>query len=382
MMRDRRLIAMFSLVAVLSAGTVGSHLATADGPPVRTVEAHASTGYDGRLTVQFVGDTLLGDGARPVLGRHGYDHPFRPAVARALDGDFVIANAEGPFTHITEPWNKGKDYSYAASPLALAAIRRAGVDALGIDNNHTMDAGPRGLRDTFGFLRSAGLPAFGAGTSLSDAERPLMIRSEAGVVAVVGLGENFGSSVTAKDADPESIPAEKAQAGTVVLSPESVQRGVDLARAAGADWVVAFVHWGDNYMPVNEQQRYWARTLVKAGYDLVVGAGPHIAQPIEVIRGVPVVYSLGNFVFGSPGRFDGFGTVGRGLMVSAEFSDPQGIQLRVRCLVTDNDVVHYRPTLCTPRQSRRLLPGLRPEIVLDRNSGTLQVPRLPRSGVS
>ena len=373
MTRDKKLITVFTMLAALCAGTVGHHLATAQGPPVRTVDAQVPVGADHLLSVQFVGDTMLGDGAQPMLNRRGYDRPFRPGVKAALDGDFVVANIEGPLTHITTPFNRGKDYAYAVNPAAAAAIKRAGVDAVDLDNNHVMDAGPQGLKDTFAFLGVAGLPAFGAGRDLTSAERPLLVHSAAGTVGIVGLGENFGSSTRAQDATADAIRPEKAQPGTVVLSPETLQREADLARAAGADWVVAFVHWGDNYMPINAQQRYWARMLVKAGYDLVVGSGPHIAQPITVFRGVPIVYSLGNFVFGAPGRFDGFGVPGRGLSVKADFSKTEGIRLHVRCLLTDNDVVRYRPKMCSPIQSRRFLPTLSPDLVMEGNAGLIQV---------
>ena len=363
MTRDKKLITIFTLVAALSAGFVGNHLATAKGPPVQTIDAQVDAGVDG-LSVQFVGDTMLGDGAQPMLNRWGYDSPFRPRVRAALNGDFVVANVEGAFTHITQPFNRGKDYSYAINPAAVAAIQRAGVDAVDLDNNHAMDAGPQGLKDAFAFLHVAEMPGFGAGANLKRAEQPLLLHSKAGTVGIVGLGENFGSSIRADDA----------QAGTVVLSPKTVQRGVDLARAAGADWVIAFVHWGDNYMPVNSQQRYWGRMLVKAGYDLVVGSGPHIAQPIEFFRGVPIVYSLGNFVFGAPGRFDGFGVPGLGLMVKADLSKTEGITLHVRCLVTDNNFVHYRPKMCAPKRSRHFLPKLIPGIVMEGNGGFIQAP--------
>ena len=60
-----------------------------------------------------------------------------------------------------------------------------------------------------------------------------------------------------------------------MISPATVRRGAALARAAGADWVIAFVHWGENYQPVNAQQRAAAQEFAAAGYDMVVGSGPH-----------------------------------------------------------------------------------------------------------
>jgi len=364
MTRDRKLIAIFTAVAALCASVVGTHLATGTGPPVQTVDASVGLGPDNRLTIQFLGDTMLGDAAQSVMNKKGFDWPFRPAVKAALDGDYVIANLESPITNHSTPLNAGKEYNYRIDPTGAAALKRAGLDALSLDNNHAMDAGAIGLTDTLSALRDVGLPAFGAGPNLRRAEEPLLLHSSLGTVGVVGLGENFGSSIRAEDA----------QSGTVVLSPATVQRGVDLARAAGADWVIAFVHWGDNYMPINAEQRYWARMFVDAGYDMVVGAGPHVAQSISFIDGVPIVYSLGNFVFGAPGRFGSFGSPGYGLMLSAELSTIEGIRLAVRCVRTDNEVVHFRPEMCSTRQATRFLRTLSPRVVMDGNVARIQPP--------
>jgi poly-gamma-glutamate capsule biosynthesis protein CapA/YwtB (metallophosphatase superfamily) len=344
------------MVALATGGLVGTHLATAKPPPVRTVQASATAGTDGRFTLQFVGDTMLGDGAERMIWRRGYDRPFN-LLRGVLDGDYVIANAEGAITATQVPYNRGKEYFYAARPEALAAMRRAGIDALGLANNHAMDAGPRGVRDGLQNARDWGLTAFGAGRNRAQAERPLMLDTPAGTIAVVGLGESFGSAIT----------ADLGQAGTVALDPASVQRGIDLAHEAGADKVVALVHWGDNYMPVNREQRYWARMLALAGYDLVVGAGPHIAQPVEMVHGTPVVFSLGNYVFGSPGRFDTYGQRGVGLVLDVGFGAGEDPSLSFRCVRTDNEAVNYRPHLCNRQTARRALGELSPMVHLNRD---------------
>lgn len=349
MRRDRRLIIFFALITLLSGSVVGYHLATSTGPPVQAIRTSAPVGADGRFTLQFVGDTMLGAEAQPVLNRRGYDWPFR-RLRKALDGDFTIANAETSFTLDRKPFNPAKEYFYTSRPAAVGALSRAGIDAIDLGNNHAMDAGPDGLHDSLRHARAAGLPAFGAGPNLARAERPLLLRTSAGTVGVVALGEDYGSTVTAEDR----------QAGTVDLSPETVQRGVDLARAAGADWVVAFMHWGDNYMPVNRQQRYWARTLAAAGYDLVVGAGPHITQPIRTVRSVPVVYSLGNYVFGTPGGFESAHSPGMGLILNVEFRRNRDPRLSVRCVRVDNEHVDYAPWQCNPTRSAKWLPRLSP----------------------
>lgn len=362
MTRDRKLIAAFSAVALLAGGLV---MARAVATPVAddSVLHRTVAGSGDSVTLQFVGDTMLGDGAQDAIDAHGYGWPLA-RVSPLLDGDLVIANAEAPMTTRTEAANPGAKYSYESSPEAAAALAGAGVDVLGLANNHAMDRGALGLADTVSHSAAAGLTTFGAGQDLSEAQQPLVLETAAGSVGIVAFGENFGQASRATETTP----------GLVVLSPERVQRGIDLARGAGADWVIAYVHWGDNYLGVNDEQRYWARLLVDAGYDLVVGAGPHISQPIEFIGSVPVAYSLGNFVFGTPGRYATFGTQGRGLVLGVELAPNRPITFTIGCVVTDNAVVDYQPVPCTRRQAAELLPRLNPATVLRGTTGHLTSP--------
>lgn len=138
----------------------------------------------------------------------------------------------------------------------------------------------------------------------------------------------------------------------LAFSPERVQYGIDAAEAAGADVVVAFVHWGDNYGAVNEQQRYWAEQLAMAGYDAVIGAGSHAAQTVEYVNDVPVVYSMGNFAFGAPGRFGSAGQQGVGLTATVVLEQGQARAVEIGCLATDNKnpTVAYRARPCTPEE--------------------------------
>jgi poly-gamma-glutamate synthesis protein (capsule biosynthesis protein) len=70
------------------------------------------------------------------------------------------------------------------------------------------------------------------------------------------------------------------------------------ARAAGADVVIPFMHWGwERETEPTARQRQLARTMIDAGADIVVGSHPHVTQGTETYRGRPIIYSLGNFVF-------------------------------------------------------------------------------------
>ena len=153
-------------------------------------------------------------------------------------------------------------------------------------------------------------------------------------------------------------------------------RGITLAQEAGARSTVAFVHWGMNYADVEEEQRRIARLLADVGYDLVIGHGPHLAQPVEVLvardgRRVPVFYSLGNFVFGTPRRY-GPKTPGVSLIL-ATVVGPDGIRsAEIRCLLTDNREVAFQPRLCPSTQARDALRSLHPGIELEEDVATLR----------
>ncbi|NDJ77723.1 MAG: hypothetical protein GYB65_15835 [Chloroflexi bacterium] len=144
---------------------------------------------DQPYTFVWVGDTLLADAAQEQLHMYGYLWPFA-YLDGLLAGDFAIANAEGPITPVTVPFDPDQRWSYNAEPLAATALAQVGFDALGLANNHAMDRGGQGIADTAAYARAAGLAMFGAGTNRSEAERPLLVETPYGVVGIVGLGMN------------------------------------------------------------------------------------------------------------------------------------------------------------------------------------------------
>ncbi|WP_314424927.1 CapA family protein [uncultured Microbacterium sp.] len=335
--RDRRLIAASLCVALGSAALLGGQLAFAGPAPAPVVEAAAPTLTDGVLDLGFAGDTMFGDGAAEKLAVSGAQ-PLLADVAPLLEGfDYTIVNAEVPFTTIQTPANPGAKYVYASDPVHLAALRDVGVDALSLGNNHAMDRGAEGLADTILHARRGGLATFGAGASRATAAMPLLVRSEQLDVAVVSFGEDFGALHRSTDTSPGMLP----------LRLDRIEQAVRTSRDNGADKVVAFVHWGNNYEDVNSQQRYWASVFADAGYDAVIGSGSHTLQSVELLDGMPVVYGIGNFVFGAPGRFESYGKPGLGAVVGLRWNQSDVGAVSLRVIRTDNKVVDYvaRPAL-------------------------------------
>jgi poly-gamma-glutamate capsule biosynthesis protein CapA/YwtB (metallophosphatase superfamily) len=316
-----------------------------------------------RFEIVWVGDIMLGNRAQRHLDQYGYEWPFervRPLLADA----FVIGNAEAPITTRTEPYFPQQRYSYNADPAAAAALASVGFDALGLSNNHAMDRGPEGLRDTIHHAQEAGLRTFGAGMSDAEASAPLLVETGYGAVAVLGFGRAWKYGALA---GPD-------RAGTMTYTTEAIAQMKQSATAAGARWVVAYVHWGENYEPVNDEQRRAAEAFAQAGYDLVIGTHAHLAQEVDIVRGMPVLYSLGNFTFGTSGDFSR-STPGYSVVARTAFG-PEGLaSIELTCIATDNEVVNYQPRPCSGSQSQALMRRLGSAVTLKGETGVVSWPR-------
>jgi poly-gamma-glutamate synthesis protein (capsule biosynthesis protein) len=303
-----------------------------------------------RFEIVWVGDTMIGDKAQSKLREHGYQWPFR-FLRPLLRADYLVGNAEGPITSRTEKIHLDRRWSYNSQPAVAAALAEVGFDAMSLSNNHAFDRGPDGLSDTIKHLTEAGVRTFGAGSNADAASAPLLIPTPFGSIAVTGIGKEWKHGQV----------ADTHNAGTIVMSEESIREQKRLADEAGARWVVAFVHWGSTYTPVRNIQRQEASLFAAAGYDLVVGAGSHVAQQAEIIDGMPVLHSLGNFVFGSRGRFTtempGYGLIARTMFTPAGLT---GIELST--ITTNNKRIAFQPRPSTRADSRRLLRDLGPDV--------------------
>ena len=118
--RDRRLIATATGVCVLSMGGLAARATMVEPPPPEVVARHVDAGADGTLTLTFAGDTMVGDGAQPVVDDQGYDFVFAKAQS-LLDGDVVIVNAEGPITTASVPALPGSALPRRAARAAPVA---------------------------------------------------------------------------------------------------------------------------------------------------------------------------------------------------------------------------------------------------------------------
>jgi len=208
------------------------------------------------------------------------------AVRALVEGaDLAIANFENPAPNRFRWHTTGTVFS--ADPKLIDGLRNAGIDYVSLANNHIRDAGANGIIQTIANLEKRGIKWSGAGKDLAQARRPAMLDAGGSKVAVLGY-----------DTIAKYYAASATRAGSAQMSAAIVKADVAAARKAGADVVIVFPHWGTEYdaTPFAGQQRL-ARAAIDAGADIVIGNHAHWAAAMEIYKGKPIWYALGNFVF-------------------------------------------------------------------------------------
>lgn len=218
----------------------------------------------------------------------------RPLTTKA---DLFVVNLECPFTERGE--KIAKNFNFRARPELVAALLAGGVDVVSLANNHLVDYGPEGLFDTVSTLDTHSIVHFGAGRTLLEARAPAIVEKHGITIAFLGyffLGD--------RNIEPAQVIASDRQPGVAGhFSDTAALKKMleDDIRAAKkkADHVIPFFHWGRESKGQPEPyQIEVAHHAIDSGASAVLGSHPHVLQGLEVFKGAPIVYSLGNFVFG------------------------------------------------------------------------------------
>ena len=268
----------------------------------------ASTARAEPVTLIFAGDIMLADGPGRTIAAGG--DPLAPFAAILAQADYRIGNLEVPVATSGQP-HATKIVSFQAEPRTLAVLQGR-FDAVSLANNHSGDYGQAAFGETMQHLEQAGIAWFGGGRNLAAAHQPLWIEKKGLKIAVLGYNEF----------KPRVFEAGANWPGIAWSEDDQVIADIRAAKAAGADLVIPFMHWGwEKETQPSERQKTFARRMIDEGAALVVGGHPHVTQGADIYQGKPIVYSLGNFVF------DGFDypEAERGWLLRLEL-DQSGVQ--------------------------------------------------------
>ena len=300
--------------------------------------------------IASVGDILLGDAAQKRLDKHGFDYPFRKIAPVLAGADLLMGNLEAPITEHDVQYVEGKKWSYRQHPAAAEALRSAGFDVLALANNHTLDFGPVGLLDTFDQLDAVGIEVIGAGRGDDDARKGSVVELPGGTVGLLAYMEPYGHYERNKWFARGETP------GCARMDHDAIQQDIARLREL-ADVVIVHCHFGRNYKPPTRYQERMAHSLIDMGADVVNGHHPHVAQGVEIYKGKPIVYSLGNFTFGTPGRFPK-GEQGYGLVARYRLCGQRITSIALQLIAVNNKLVRYQPRSVEEQEARPVLEEL------------------------
>lgn len=313
------------------------------------------------LRILFVGDTSFGNNylSQNFLKSRGYDsflEEFIPLLHRA---DLVVANLETPITNLLSSPFAGKKQYLHWNDLNSApeALKKHNIHVVSLANNHTLDYGLDGLRQTLEVLQKSGITYFGGGLIEEQSIKPLRYEftfdgNVFPLMAIAGFEYRWSY-------DKRYGFYAKGNAGGVnCWTEKKAANQLRMMRKAYLHtFIVAFPHWGGNYRFRTKKQIKLAHSLIDAGADLVIGHGAHMLQEIENYRGRWIIYSLGNFVFNSPGRYQKKNVSAFSLAASLEVTEKGGLfnlTLRLYPIFSDNRITNYHPRLVTKEERNRV----------------------------
>jgi hypothetical protein len=199
-------------------------------------------------------------------------------------GDLRIVNLECALSTDASPvWKSGSVFK--GRPVHISGLTVVPFEVVTLANNHVFDYGPEAFLQTQKLLSENSIRSVGAGMNAEEARRPLVLEVKGVRIGIVNFSE--GEDLTAAVSGPGVFGWE---VDTVVDCVRAIRPGVDV--------ILVICHGGVEYIPFPPPYLADAfRRIAEAGADLVIGHHAHVPQGVQICNGVPICYSLGNFVF-------------------------------------------------------------------------------------
>ncbi|HZP96383.1 MAG TPA: CapA family protein [Candidatus Limnocylindria bacterium] len=262
---------------------------------------------DGYVTLAAVGDIT----AFHKDPESGYE--LVGPVMREMD--VVFAQNERHYTKRRDIFPIG-GFTERTDPENAKALRLGNYHVLSFASNHLLDLGPEVLLETIGVLRDLGFAVIGAGANIAEARRPAFVERRGTTIGFLAycsvLRPNYEAGPTSPGAAPmraythyqqvDYKPGTRPQILTFPYKDDLAALLADVRAAkVRADVLAVSMHWGLNGTDeLAMYQRDVAYAAIDAGADVILGHSPHRLKAIEVYRGRPIFYSMGNFCFDQP----------------------------------------------------------------------------------
>lgn len=248
------------------------------------------------LRLIAVGDIMLGRGVGMRLKKAGnYMLAFDKVSSYLKQGDVTFANLESPITASTHSLDPKRKIVLKAAPESVSALTSAGIDVVSLANNHMMDYYEKGLFDTIDILDKNSILHTGSGRNMDDARKPAII--ERNGVKIGFLAYSDMAELVFAGNPYLRYSAEKDKSGVLPRKYETIKEDIGKLRSQ-VDILAVSLHWGvEESFTIPPEQVEFAHKLIDDGVDVILGHHPHQFQGIEMYKGKPIIYSMGNFLF-------------------------------------------------------------------------------------
>lgn len=229
------------------------------------------------VKILFAGDLMLDRYNRTIVARSGVDFFTREIGELFLKNDLNVVNLEGSVTgnetvslatEMTDRNHFKFTFDKESTKNFLVYNR---INMVSLSNNHILNFGTDGVRQTVDFLKENKIDYFGS--PLDDKNIYIEKKINGLKIALVNYNQ------------------------FLKLGTENISAKIKEVKTKN-DIVIVYTHWGKEYELIqSESQRNIAHNFIDSGADLIIGSHPHVVQPIEIYKNKAIFYSLGNFVF-------------------------------------------------------------------------------------
>lgn len=268
-------------------------------------------------TVTVVGDIMLAREVERAIMARGVDWPFSAIKDAWTDSDLVVGNFEAT---VRDAYRyEGEVLAFDVAPEYITGLAHAGFTHLSLANNHGDDFG----NEVTEYTRE----------TISD-------------LGIVPFGDPASSALYVARAEPNGVPISLIGFHAFTEYPTSITDVIRTEHDQGR-FVIVYPHWGNEYqLEPSSAQTSAAQLFVDAGADLIIGAHPHVIEPIGTVGGTPVAWSLGNFVFDQ----DWSSATREGLMLHVTINDNAVTLVPIPVTVTNR-----QPTVMTGTRVQEIL---------------------------
>lgn len=241
------------------------------------------------VSLAVTGDVMFARNMPGVLSTDS--SPFEGVSDVVSNVDLLLINFENAATTSGDALKCDVPLKCDPSYVPLAKANNITVAALA--NNHAYDYGETGMKDTLKYLKEADITAMGAGNNAEEAHKAVVKEINGRKITILNYMDSENFAEYSQDVMPY---AKESSPGYSAYDSEDAKK--QIAENNDSDCIIAYMHFGNEYSDSpNDNQVKIAHELIDYGADVVIGAHPHVTQGIDMYKGKPIFYSLGNFIF-------------------------------------------------------------------------------------